>query len=58
MTITKIPTALQPAEKMKYLSELMVFQDLTSKEMEETEPDYDDEHGAQGAGLLPAGGAG
>lgn len=35
MTITKMPTALQPAEKLKYLSELMVFQDLTSKEMEE-----------------------
>ena len=35
MTITKMPTVLHPAEKMKYLSELMVFQDLTSKEMEE-----------------------
>ena len=30
-----MPKALQPAEKLKYLSELMVFQDLTSKEMEE-----------------------
>lgn len=35
MTIMKMSAALQPAEKMKFLSELMVFQDLTSREMEE-----------------------
>ena len=35
MTIMKMSAALLPAEKMKFLSELMVFQDLTSREMEE-----------------------
>ena len=35
MKIMKMSAALLPAEKMKFLSELMVFQDLTSREMEE-----------------------
>ena len=35
MAIMKMSAALQPAEKMKFLSELMVFQDLTPREMEE-----------------------
>ena len=35
LTTMRTSTALQPAEKMKYLSELTVFQDLTPREMEE-----------------------
>lgn len=35
MTAMKISKASRPAEKMKFLSDLTVFQDLTSKEMAE-----------------------
>jgi CRP-like cAMP-binding protein len=35
VTPEEINTATQPAEKMKYLSELFVFQDLSPREMEE-----------------------
>lgn len=35
MAVTYRNTPAQPAEKMKYLSELTVFQDLTPREMEE-----------------------